>query len=266
MAEDEQGPLRRRFRSDLRRPEVNPYVDRIHEFAPYTMTAEQAELASGQWRKTIGLPPEAPLLLEIGPGNGFFFRDLVRRQPEAGVVGIEVRFKRVWMTAKKARDQGATNFRVAHHHASFLPLLFADGELDAVYAHHPDPWPKERQQKHRLLQAAFVEVISRLLKENGEFWLKSDFEPYGPLARELFLRPDWEELAFSDDLHGSGAALLLAPPTPLPGRPAARFWAADVRTNYERKSLLLGRRITLLGFRRRGPPADPGSPARAGER
>lgn len=234
-----------RFRSSRGRADLNPYVDRIHEYAPWAMTAEQGEENRGRWRELTGCPAVAPLLLEIGPGNGFFFRELCRRHPDAAVVGIEIRYKRVWLTARKARQQGLENFRVVHHHASQLEDLFDAGELDAVHVNHPDPWPKGRHHKNRLLGPDFRTRLERLLSPGGEFWLKSDFADYGPILRELMGAEPWVELAFCDHLHGpEGEHLRSAPPV------GARWWEADVVTNYERKSLEQGRRILLAGYRR----------------
>lgn len=237
-----------RFRSDRGRADLNPYVDRIHEYAPWAMTAEQAEEVRGGWRAQVGATADAPLLLEIGPGNGFFFRELCRRHADAAVVGIEIRFKRVWLTARKARQEGLENFRVLHHHACHLEDLFEAGELSAVHVNHPDPWPKDRHHKNRLLSPAFRERLERLLQVGGEFWLKSDFEPYGPLVQELMASDGWQQIAFSADLHGpDGEALRAAPPA------HSRWWEADIVTNYERKSLEQGRRILLAGYRRADP-------------
>ncbi len=231
------------FRSSRGRADLNPYVDKLDEYAPFAMTSDAGEATKGRWREEIGIAPDAPLILEIGPGNGFFFRTLCGRFPQAGVIGIEVRFKRVWLTARKASQEGHVNFRVLHHHASHLRDLFADGELDAVVANHPDPWPKDRHHKHRLLQPAFRERLEHVLKPGGEVWIKSDFADYGPLACTLFDTDAWKRLQFTPDLHGA----------PIEAPPGARFWAADVETNYERKSRAKGSLILSAGFRRRPP-------------
>ncbi|MCP4871852.1 MAG: hypothetical protein GY898_24360 [Proteobacteria bacterium] len=228
----------RPFKSSLGRTEANPYVEKLSEFAPYAMTSDQGEAARGQWREQMGLPADAPLLLEVGPGNGFFFREVLDRFGDAGIVGIEVRFKRVWLTARKSVEEGHTRFRVLHHHASHLDDLFAPGELDGVYINHPDPWPKQKHHKHRLLQPAFRDLLQRALKPLSEVWIKSDFADFGPIACDLFDTPGWERLTFTADLHA-------APTEPLPG---TRFWAADVETNYEKKSRRAGAVILLAGF------------------
>lgn len=225
---------RARFSSSVGRSQVNPYVERLSDFAPISLSAEEGETRRGRWREEMGLPSDAGLYLEVGPGNGFFFRDLSGQHPDAGVLGVEIRFKRVWLTAKKAREAGREHVRVVHHDADFLQDLIAPGELDRIYLNHPDPWPKDKHAKHRLLQVPFVGVLRGLLREGGEFWLKSDHEPYGPLARELFVPPAWSEIAFTPDLHGQEGPLL----------------TTNIMTNYERKSLAKGARILVAGYRR----------------
>jgi tRNA (guanine-N7-)-methyltransferase len=250
----EEAPERFNFRSSKGRADLNPYVERIAEHGEMVLTAEQAEEQRGRWRAVVGGDKDAPLLLEIGPGNGFFFADLISRFPEAAVLAVEIRFKRVWMTADKARRSQQDNFRVIHHHSGYLDLLFAPGELNAVYVNHPDPWPKERHHKHRLLQPSFADSLESYLRPGGEIWVKSDFSPYGALTREVFSGDNWEELAYTADLHGEGQQLLNEAPS------GARFWCADSETNYERKSRRKGETIMLAGYRLASHDEDHPSP------
>lgn len=236
------GDDRFQFRSDRGRAELNPYVDKIHEHRPWTVPAEESGSFQGRWREDIGV--DGPLILEIGPGNGFFFADITERFAHCALVALEIRFKRVWLTANKAKARGATNFRVVHHHAGYLVDIFAPGELDCVFINHPDPWPKDRHHKHRLLTPEFGALLASQVKAGGEVWVQSDFTPYGPLAQAVFGTDAWEPIAYSEDLHGDGQDLLQTPPT-------SAFWAADIETNYEKKSRKKGETITLAGFRRR---------------
>lgn len=232
------------FSSARGRADRNPYVEKIREYHPWALATDEAEEHRGSWRAALGLTESAPLILEIGPGNGFFFREVKARFPGAGLIGVEVRFKRVWLTARKALNQGLEGFRVVHHHAGHMDRLFAPGELSAVFVNHPDPWPKDRHHKHRLLSEHFRSNLETHLAADGEFWLKSDFADYGPLARGLFDAPGWDSLGFTPDLHGSGNDLATAAPA------GSRFWAADILTNYERKHIELGSKILVGGWRR----------------
>lgn len=231
----------RRFRSDRGKGEYNPFVERIDEFAPWAMRSDAADAVS-DWRTELGIGPDAPLLVEVGPGNGFFFREVGRRFPDAGLVAIEVRFKRVWLTAKKAREYGLEAFRVLHHSGGHLADLFAANSVDGVYVNHPDPWPKERHHKHRLLQPPFAADVAAVLKPGGEVWVQSDFQPYGPLAQEVFAAPTFAPIAYTTDLHGATDWL--------ENPPESACWAGDIQTNYERKKRAAGEPIVLAGFRR----------------
>ncbi len=137
------------------------------------------------------------------PFSLFFFAEICGRYD--GVLGVEIRFKRVWLTANKARRAGHANFRVVHHHSGYLGDLLAPGELSGVFINHPDPWPKDRHHKHRLLQPELADLLAEKVEEGGEIWIQSDFTPYGPLAQEVFGRAPWQPVAFTADLHGAGS-------------------------------------------------------------
>jgi tRNA (guanine-N7-)-methyltransferase len=242
------GRLRDGFTSKGR-VDINPYVDRIHELEPFVVTGEKAASFRGGWRAEIGVAPDAPLVLEIGPGNGIFFRDLIATNPAAGFVGIEIRFKRVWMTGRKAMDTGLTNFRVMHQSFGYLDGYFEEGEVTDVYINHPDPWPKDRHHKHRLIQPSFAALLASRVAAGGVVQLQSDFAPYGPLALEVFGTEMWRPVAFTADLHGGSD----------PDSETLRH--GHIQTNYERKKVEAGERIMVARFVRTGEPARPPTPA-----
>ena len=245
------GRLRAGFSGERGRGDVNPFVDRIQEFRPWVVVGEDAAGFKGRWRAEIGAAPDAPLVLEIGPGNGFFFRDLVARRPDAGFVGVEIRFKRVWMTAKKALDHGLRNFRVMHQSFGYLDTYFGEGELTEVYINHPDPWPKGKHHKHRLLQPTFAAMLASRLAPGGLIQVQSDFAPYGPLATAVFDNEMWERVAFTADLHGA----------PTDDVDAVSLRADHITTNYESKKIIEGERIFVGRWRRTAAPARRPTPA-----
>ena len=239
------GRLRETFQSGKGRPEINPYVKRIHELAPWVVPGEKAARFKGGWRSEIGVPEDAPLILEIGPGNGFFFRDLCGTDPNSGFVGIEIRFKRVFLTGSKAKQAGRTNFRVIHQSFGYLDTYFAEGELTGVFINHPDPWPKDRHHKHRLLQPSFAALLSSRVRAGGTVQVQSDFAPYGPLSRSVFDNEMWSPLAFTADLHGGQDA------------DSATLRQGHIPTNYERKKVEAGEPIMVSRFERTHEPPRP---------
>ncbi len=235
-----EGPLspgpRREFRLDPQRARFNPYVDRIQEEGDLILLGEQAQALRGRWGDGA-FPTPGPVHLEIGPGNGFFLCDMAGLHPEKRFVGVEIRYKRCWLCARKLRVAGRTNVRVVHHHAGFLPDLFAPEELSGIYINHPDPWPKEKQHKHRLLNREFARIATSLLKPSGEVRIKSDFAPYLPVIREAFAEaPGMVEVAYTADVNRRDDPLAVG----------------DVLTNYQRKFIARGHPVFLLVLKKQG--------------
>ncbi len=235
------GPrFRDRMPEDYRKPDANPYVRLHREFGPELLTADQAWQSRGRWAACFGR--EAELHVEIGSGNGFFLATLAMRHPEHNVLGIELRYKRTVLCAKKLREAGATNGRIARYHAAFLDDLFLPGSLAAVYCNHPDPWPKERHDKNRLISRWFLEDLCRLLRPGGTFRLKSDFLPNIERAAHLI----------DHDAEGAPARAL---PLEVTGRAsdvttAPAPWPDDIETNYQRKFRERGLPVFAIELRR----------------
>lgn len=214
------------------RADVNAHVKQYWDAGPPVMRAEEAEQAKGRWSEVFGR--QAPLHLEIGTGNGFFFAEMARRSPEFNWVGVEIRYKRVNLTAKKVAEAGATErARVVRYDANLVDALFAPGEIHGLYINHPDPWPKERHAKNRLLCGDWLDLVAVLLAPGAELQLKSDHRPnIEVVANNLPGRP-FELLGRSEDIDRDGAP-----------------WPDDVVTNYQRKFREKGLPVYAIRLRR----------------
>ena len=221
------------------REKVNPYAGRLHEYPDHIVSADEAKGRAGTWREVIRpwdeAAPDAPLFLEIGPGNGFFIQAMAQRHPEAAILGLEIRYKRVWLCGRKLSQVSARSARVAHYHAGHLRDVVAAGELDRVYVNHPDPWPKKGHHRNRLVNPAFTAILGSLLRPGGTVTLKSDFYGYLPVMRDAFSEAPFDEVAFAEDLHRDGGVL----------------FEENIETNYEAKTLRRGDTVFALRFRRR---------------
>jgi len=214
---------RPRFRDPERsaREDVNPYIAQHRLEAPYVLPADEAWTWRDRWPERFGRT--APLCLEIGPGNGDFLTELAVRNPDVDHVGVEIRYKRVVLTANRLRKVGATNAVVCRYHAAYLDDLFAPGTLSTIWVNHPDPWPKGRHDKNRLIARWFLEDVVRLLRPGGVFRLKSDFRPNVDRAIEV---ADGLPLAVT-----GRAEDVTTGPAP---------WADDIETNYQKKFRIRG--------------------------
>lgn len=211
--------------------ETNPFVLEHRAFGRPLLTVEDAHAVARRWDDEFG--SAGPLHLEIGSGNGFFLSGMAALLPDARIVGIEIRYKRTVLCAKKIRAAGVRNARILRYHAAFLHDLFAPGSLNRIYVNHPDPWPKERHEKNRLLSRWFLEDVATLLAPGGVFRLKTDHFPNVERARHV--------LAHGPDGEATTHLPLVETASSLDVTHTA-LWADDVETNYQRK------------FRERGLP------------
>lgn len=188
---------------NLRRP--TEYVTMMNgEFADWAFNEERAVEFRGSWRKEVfGVADSHPLDLEIGTGNGYHFAHLACSNPERALLGIELKFKPLIQSIRRTLRGGAKNARIMRYDASLLQNLFAEGELNNVYIHHPDPWLKQRQWKHRLIQEEFLLVLWRLMRPGSFVDFKTDSADYYVWALERFKASPFQVVRETSDLHRS---------------------------------------------------------------
>jgi len=121
----------------------------------------------------------APLVVEIGTGNGEALRFAAARDPDRNHIGIEVHAPGVGRLLNALAEDGSTNARVYHHDAvEVLENEIADASLDEVRIYFPDPWHKKRHNKRRLVQPAFAQLLARKLAPGGRLHLATDWQDY----------------------------------------------------------------------------------------
>lgn len=121
----------------------------------------------------------APRTLEIGFGNGESLVALAQAHPDEDFLGIEVHRPGVGHLMLRAESLELRNIRVACRDAvEVLARQLPDASLDTVLLYFPDPWPKKRHHKRRIVQPAFVALVARKLKPGGRFRLATDWQNY----------------------------------------------------------------------------------------
>lgn len=122
---------------------------------------------------------QAPLTLEIGFGNGDTLVELARTTADTDFIGIEVHEPGVGHCLLQIRDAGISNLRlVARDAVEVLKEHIAPGSVDRINLYFPDPWPKKRHHKRRIVQPAFLELCKRVLKPGGALHIATDWENY----------------------------------------------------------------------------------------
>ncbi len=176
----------------------------------------------------------APKLVEIGFGMGDGLVESAGRFPDADFLGIEVYRPGIGRCMKLAAEAGLDNLRIIEGDAAeVLRSRILPATVDKILVYFPDPWPKKRHHKRRLVQAEFVESVLRVMKVGGELCLATDWRDYAEqMLRVLDAARPLENLAG-------------------PGRFHAR---PDLRplTKFEQRGMSLGHEVWDLIYRHRG--------------
>lgn len=153
-------------------PEINPYIQKL-EAQPGVLETPSQVWPLYRFEKNI---------LELGCGNGHFLESYLRRRPGVKGLGLDLRYKRLFKTAHKIHGFDSHVLRWDIH--DFLdqspPEFWSE-----IWMQFPDPWPKPRHSKHRLITRKSYWAIYRTLKRGGRFCFLSDCENYYQALTEL---------------------------------------------------------------------------------
>lgn len=175
----------------------------------------------------------APCTLEIGFGNGEHLAARAAAAPERNFLGVEVHRPGVGHLLLAAQAAGLTNLKVICHDATeVLHEQIPAASLDEIEILFPDPWPKRRHHKRRIIQPAFVELLASRLITGGHLRLATDWESYAQQMLEVL-----GECEALENCAGHGAY-------------AARA-STRTPTRFERRGERLGHAVHDLHFRRR---------------
>jgi len=174
---------------------------------------------------------DRPVEMEIGMGKGTFITESARAHPKVNFFGIEWA-RWFWRYASdRLRRNGCLNARTVRADAAFFVREFVkDDALAVLHIYFPDPWPKKRHHKRRLVQPAFAELLARKLREGGILHLATDWQDYAEHMRAV--------LAESDRFRPLHTEALVP-------RPESR-----AETHFERRGLKLGHAVSDLLYQR----------------
>lgn len=181
---------------------INPYVDMMEDYSAWVLHEAQAREAKENWKNSI-FKSSAPVDVEIGTGNGFHFAHYAKSQPERSVVGFEIKFKTLVQSIARARREGCENARMIKGNAQKLSEYFSPGEVQKIMIHFPDPWPKVRQQKNRLMNRDFFKDAYKVLPVGGEIQIKTDHLGYFKFAAHEATHSPLLMDYYTEDLHHS---------------------------------------------------------------
>lgn len=153
------------------------------------------------WKQVFG--NTAPVAIEIGFGKGGFLLSIAVQQPMVNFIGIESSRKYYRKGSRKVQRAKLCNIKLVWGEAyHFLKRYVPDNSLQNLYINFPDPWPKRRHAKRRLLKPEFVTMLARKLETRGQVEIVTDVEEYSTQMQEVF-RPYecYEMLAYQTSNH-----------------------------------------------------------------
>ncbi len=163
------------------------------------MTPEYVELRAQRLRDlgeklTAILPRAGAFTWEVGCGHGHFLTAYAAAHPQKCCIGIDIVSERIERAERKRHRAGHENLHFVLAEARlFLEALPAAASIDATFILFPDPWPKLRHHKHRILQPAFLASLSSRMGQGGRLYFRTDHTPYFESARAaLEQHPDWK--------------------------------------------------------------------------
>lgn len=190
------------FKEDFKYKHENPYHDRLGEFSDFVMRDNEGEAFKGKWNEDVFKRIGSPLFLEIGTGAGHFMIDYCADHQDQHFVGLDYRFKRSFALAKKLSQLEVKNFRYLRAKGERIEFMFAENELDGIFYFFPDPWPKTKHHKKRLLQAPFLNAAYKTLKPGGILYIKTDHDDYALwMAKEIEQCGLFDVILVSSDLR-----------------------------------------------------------------
>jgi tRNA (guanine-N7-)-methyltransferase len=176
---------------------------------------------------------DAPVVVEVGFGMGETTARIAAENPGVNYLGIEVHAPGVGSLLRQVESLGLTNVRVVSHDAvEVLREMVPPASLAGIHVFFPDPWPKKRHHKRRLVQPAFAALAASRLAPGGYIHVATDWEEYAQQVLEV--------LGATPGLANTAQGF--AP------RPATR-----PETKFERRGLKLGHGVWDIVFRREAP-------------
>ena len=206
------------------------------EFNAFANCFNDDRSLAGKWNTHFG--NEHPLIVELGCGKGDLSLGLARQHPEMNYLGVDIKATRMWSGAWAGLEEGLENLAFLRTDIHGIQHYFGPGEIDGLWITFPDPYPKKKQSKNRMIHERFLRQYTTILKPGATIWFKTDnnslFEYCLAHFEELNQKKAFaiEVLEQTRDLHAS----------PL------RNPSNGVVTDFEQRFLDIGKKINYMAF------------------
>ena len=136
-------------------------------------------------------PEKTKVIMEIGSGMGEATAQIAKANPEVGYVAVEMHSPGLAALLILINQMELENIKLIREDATYLLANhIPDNSLDGIHLLFPDPWPKNRQHKRRIVQSEFIEMVGRKLKQGGFIHIATDWQPYADWIKVRFDQSD----------------------------------------------------------------------------
>ena len=143
-------------------------------------------------------PEKTKVIMEIGSGMGEATAQIAKANPEVGYVAVEMHSPGLAALLILINQMELENIKLIREDATYLLANHTpDNSVDGIHLLFPDPWPKNRQHKRRIVQSEFIEMVGRKLKPGGFIHIATDWQPYA----------DWIKVRFDKSESFSGGVV-----------------------------------------------------------
>ena len=152
-------------------------------------------------------PEKSKVIMEIGSGMGEATAQIAKANPQVGYVAVEMHSPGLAALLILINQMELENIKLIREDATYLLANhIPDNSIDGIHLLFPDPWPKNRQHKRRIVQSEFIEMVGKKLKQGGFIHIATDWQPYADWIKVRFdqsdtfsggvvERPEWRVLS-----------------------------------------------------------------------
>lgn len=176
----------------------NPYIEKIENHPK--IISETEKIYENKWKWSNFFRNEKWIRLEIWTWLWNFFSYEAKRKSDKNFIWMEIKFKRCFKTAEKSIQKWVEDFIVLKDYWESVDKIFSPEEIEQTYVFFPDPWPKDRHAKHRIMQKEFLEKLHTITKKDWKLIYKTDHRRYFDDTMELIKNEGiWEPKIISFD-------------------------------------------------------------------
>jgi len=209
---------------------------KLQQFAEYTSfpnTFDFAREMKGKWNAEY-FKNNHPITIELGCGKGEYSVALAQAFPERNFIGIDIKSNRMWRGAKTAIENNLTNVAFMRASIHLIEEFFDNNEVSEIWITFPDPFPKDKHDKHRLTHPRFLERYKKIIKPDTIINFKTDDDGLFQFTIETLEQQKIKPLQVILDVHHNDEA---------------DEYLKNIKTYYEKLFSGRGRTIKFLKFK-----------------